>query len=43
MRGSGYYIVLLKSSGKMLCPLITDLIVTEAKYGECLCGIVSER
>ncbi len=43
MKRQGCYIVLLDSSGKMLCSFITDAIVAEGKCGECLCETKSMR
>ncbi len=37
MKRYGFYIVLLESSGKMLCSFITDPIVVKVECGECLC------
>ncbi len=37
LKTQGCYIVLLQSSGKVLCSFITDLITEEVQCGECLC------
>ena len=36
MKRCRYYLVLLKSIRKMLCSLITNIIVTKHKCGDCL-------
>ncbi len=43
MKKEGRYIVLLESSGKMLCSFITDLIAVKVECGECLCETKTMR